>query len=180
MRFLRFSFILKRKSPTSTSCFILKWYSLLKAQMQDETLVLKRSVYQIGLPDMPSLPYGSNSNKNYIFFNYFLSVLIYFYHYPPTSHHPCGLSTQAKNNTYQTTLSNIQDQREGQESLIIPILLCKQSAVGQWLQHLCCYSTYKHTLDDEKGANRAQSVKGQRSFLLQRADNDLYHNTKED
>lgn len=27
--------------------------------------------------------------------------------------------------------------------------MCKQSAVG----HLCSYSTYKHALDDEKGAN---------------------------
>lgn len=32
--------------------------------------------------------------------------------------------------------------------------MCKQSAVGQRLQHLCSYSTYKHALDDEKGANR--------------------------
>lgn len=32
--------------------------------------------------------------------------------------------------------------------------MCKQSAVGQRPQHLCSYSTYKHALDDEKGANR--------------------------
>lgn len=32
--------------------------------------------------------------------------------------------------------------------------MCKQSAVGQRLQHSCSYSTYKHALDDEKGANR--------------------------
>lgn len=31
----------------------------------------------------------------------------------------------------------------------MPVQMCKQSAVG----HLCSYSTYKHALDDEKGAN---------------------------
>lgn len=32
---------------------------------------------------------------------------------------------------------------------MVPVGMCKQSAVG----HLCSYSTYKHALDDEKGAN---------------------------
>lgn len=41
----------------------------------------------------------------------------------------------------------------------MPIVIYKQTAVGQWLQHLCCYSTYKQGLDDEKGANRAQGMK---------------------
>ena len=37
--------------------------------------------------------------------------------------------------------------------------MCKQSAVGQRLQHLCSYSTYKHASDDEEGANRGQGLK---------------------
>lgn len=37
--------------------------------------------------------------------------------------------------------------------------MCKQSAVGQRLQHLCSYSTYKHASDDEEGANRGRGLK---------------------
>lgn len=41
----------------------------------------------------------------------------------------------------------------------MPSLMCKQSAVGQWLQHFYCYSTRKHALGDEKGANRDRGMK---------------------
>lgn len=41
----------------------------------------------------------------------------------------------------------------------MPSLMCKQSAVGQWLQHFYCYSTCKHALGDEKGANRDRGMK---------------------
>lgn len=49
-------------------------------------------------------------------FNYFFLCLIIFnlfYRCPLAFHHPRGSNTQAKNNTYQTTLSNIWEQTEG-------------------------------------------------------------------